>query len=102
MGKTGDDREPLSESQAIENWNFEAERMLRSMLLDRQWGYAELSEALAPFGIKRSAGVINRRINRGNFSAGFFLACLSAMQVEVDLRPKKPKATPRGAAKEAK
>jgi len=37
-------------------------------------------------GINRSAAAINRRINRANFTAGFLLACLRALDYEIELR----------------
>jgi len=69
-----------TESQAIAEWGFQAILLVKRGMEARGWGYQELSEALRPLGIKRSAAVINRRINRGNFSAGFLLACLEALK----------------------
>ena len=45
----------------------------------RAWGYRELAEALNAVGIRGNGPTINRRINRGNFNAGFLLACLSVL-----------------------
>lgn len=69
-----------TESQAMEDWGFEASLLVKRGMQGRGWGYRELSEALRGLGIKRSAALINRRINRGNFSAGFLLACLEVLQ----------------------
>lgn len=74
------------ESLATEMWNLQASALLKGAMLERGWSYTELSEALKPLGIKRSAAVINRRINRGNFNAGFVLACLHAMGFTLDIR----------------
>ena len=71
-----------TESQAILEWGYEASLLVKRGMYARAWGYQELSEALRPLGIKRSAAVINRRINRGNFSAGFLLACLKVLQAK--------------------
>ncbi len=70
----------VTESQAIEEWGFKAMLQVKRGMYARGWGYQELSEALRPLGFKRSATVINRRINRGNFSAGFLLACLEVLK----------------------
>lgn len=75
-----------SESLATEIWEWKASALLKGAMRERGWSYSELSEALKPLGIKRSATVINRRINRGSFNAGFLLACLSAMGVTLDVR----------------
>ncbi|MBN8498509.1 DUF6471 domain-containing protein [Accumulibacter sp.] len=75
-----------SESVATEMWGLQASVVLKRAMRERGWGYSELSEALKPLGIKRSAAVINRRINRGNFNAGFLLACLQAMRFALDVR----------------
>ncbi|AXE34651.1 hypothetical protein DK843_10280 [Chromobacterium phragmitis] len=72
--------EAKTEGAAAEEWGMEAYRMVKQAMLKRGWGYQELSAALQPLGIRRSAAVLNRRINRGNFSAGFLLACLYVLQ----------------------
>lgn len=71
-----------TESVALEEWGLEACQMVKRAMRERGWGYQELSDALKTQGIKRSATVLNRRINRGNFSAGFLLACLSVLQAK--------------------
>ncbi|RJG05361.1 hypothetical protein D3870_04405 [Noviherbaspirillum cavernae] len=69
-----------TESVAVEEWSWAASLMVKRAMHERDWSYKELSDALSLLGIKRSATAINRRINRGNFSAGFLLACLHVMQ----------------------
>ncbi|EEF27625.1 conserved hypothetical protein [Ricinus communis] len=69
-----------SEREAIEEWGFEASVQIKGAMLERDWGYKELAEALKKLGVRRSPTAINRRINRGNFTAGFFLACLFALK----------------------
>lgn len=71
-----------TEAVAMEEWGLEASLMVKRAMRERDWGYHELSDALQPLGIKRSAAVLNRRINRGNFSAGFLLACLEVLQAK--------------------
>lgn len=79
-------RKFASESAAVAVMSAEASEILKFGMMKRGWGYKELSEALRTMGIIRSAAAINRRINRGNFTAGFFLACIVAMRFELDLR----------------
>ncbi|AWI75112.1 hypothetical protein CEW83_07685 [Parazoarcus communis] len=69
----------------MEEWGFVAERLIKRGMLQRGWGYRELAEALNAKRIPGSATVINRRINRGNFSAAFLLVCLSILGNESDL-----------------
>lgn len=69
-----------TESQAMEHWGSEATRLIKRGMQARNWGYQELADALKAQGVKRSAAVINRRINRGNFPAGFLLACLYVLE----------------------
>jgi hypothetical protein len=100
-----------TESQAMEYWGLEATRLIKRGMQARNWGYQELAEALKTQGVKRSAAVINRRINRGNFPAGFLLACLNVLEkapsnaagvkpedvaAEAPKRPPKQPATLRG------
>lgn len=63
-----------------------AGRLIKQAMRERGWGYEDLAEALRNQGIRRSAAVINRRINRGNFSAGFLLACLWATGCAFEVR----------------
>lgn len=77
---------PANESDAMDAWALEASRLIKQCMRERGWGYEELAEALRSQGIRRSAAVINRRINRGNFSAGFLFACLWAMDCALELR----------------
>lgn len=79
-------RKFANESAAVAGMNAEAREILQFAMMKRGWGYKELAEALRTMGITRSAAAINRRINRGNFTAGFFLACIVAMRFELDLR----------------
>lgn len=75
-----------TESEAVVMWGLEAGEFIKLAMMKKGWGYSELADALKTQGIRRSAAAINRRINRGNFSAGFLLACLQAMGCEIDVR----------------
>lgn len=89
-----------AESQAMQDFEVEAGLMIKRHMIRLGWTYTNLAEALQPLGVVRTSTVINRRINRGNFSAGFFLACIVAMQVELELRPNEAEAFAK--AKQAK
>lgn len=65
---------------------MQASHLIKRAMQERGWGYTELAEALEAQGIRRSAAAINRRINRGNFSAGFLLACLQVLGCALELR----------------
>jgi len=64
-------------------------------------GFPELAEALSQkLGTEIDPKVLNRRVNRGNFSVGFLLMCLDALGLDVQIdrmdpakamRPKLPK-----------
>ena len=71
--------EAKAEIQAGDLWGQQASLLLKQALEDKGWGYRQLSEALASMGVCMSAPAINRRVNRGNFTAGFLLMCLKAM-----------------------
>ena len=67
------------QSQVMDEWGFKAELLIKRGMKQREWGYRELAEALNAVGIRGNGPTINRRINRGNFNAGFLLACLSVL-----------------------
>lgn len=67
------------QSEVMLGWGLKAELLIKQGMAQRAWGYRELAEALEREGLRVSAPVLNRRINRGNFSAAFLLACLSAL-----------------------
>gem|GEM_PF-1266574 len=83
-----------SESRAMSEWGFEATRLIKEGMLRRKWGFSELADALRSQGIWRSSTVINRRINRQNFSAGFFLACLFVLAENEGSQPEQTDGDP--------
>lgn len=86
-------RPVATESETMDRLNFEAGLLVKRAMRASGWTYADLATALRAMGVRRSATVINRRINRGNFSAGFLLACLAAMGQELRLRSATPRET---------
>jgi len=78
---------PLRQSEAREEFEFCAEQVLVREMKRRKVTYAELSARLAMLGIRETAGSLNRKVNRRRFQAGFLLACLKALGVEMlDIR----------------
>lgn len=73
---------PKVETQVGDLWGERAATLIKTAMTDLNWGYRELAEGLeAGFGVEISAVALNRRINRGNFSAGFLLMCLEVLKV---------------------
>lgn len=71
-------------------WEVEAVRLLRAEMARKGVNFKRLERALAKLGIVESSAQLNRKINRGKFSASFLLACLAAIgttEVSVPLRP---------------
>ncbi|OWW22628.1 hypothetical protein AYR66_27135 [Noviherbaspirillum denitrificans] len=69
------------------DWGGEARRILKTEMQALSWGYRDLSEHLGILGVEMDPPAINRRINRGNFSAAFLLMCLKAMRLRIDVVP---------------
>lgn len=57
-------------------------RILRSEMVKRGVGYAELSSRLGEAGIKLSEAALRNKVSRGAFTAEFFLQALAALGVE--------------------
>lgn len=60
----------------------QAKRLLKSQLEKNGVNYEELSHRLKKVGISIPPTILNRKINRGTFSAEFFVECLVALGVE--------------------
>ena len=72
-------------------WDKFAQSLIKETLDRRGWGYAELSELLTEInmGKKILPATLNRRINRGGFSAGFFFLCMEALNIgSIDIEGK--------------
>lgn len=74
---------PLPQSQALEELEVAAKRLLVEQMRLRKWGYNELSAQLEAHGIFETPDRLNRKVNRQKFQASFLLACLVAMEVDV-------------------
>lgn len=66
-------------------WENEVKGMLKAEIKRRNMTYEQLAERLAEIGVDDSARNIINKINRGSFSAVFFVQCLRAIGV-TDLR----------------
>jgi hypothetical protein len=66
----------------LEPWEAAARDILVTEMRSRKVTYKVLSRLLEGFDIDEMPGRINRKVHRGQFSAGFFLACLGALGVE--------------------
>ena len=60
-------------------WQARVKGMLKAELKRRNVGYRELAERLEAQGIIETARNINNKINRGGFTAVFFVQCLVAI-----------------------
>lgn len=60
-------------------WESDVKGMLKAEIKRRNMTYEQLAEKLAEIGVQDSARNIINKINRGSFSAVFFVQCLSAM-----------------------
>lgn len=62
-------------------WEEKAKRLLKAEMERKGATFKILSRNLEREEIYETAAQLNRKINRGKFSAGFFLACLAALEV---------------------
>jgi hypothetical protein len=71
----------MADTAAAIEWTQRAKRILKAEMQRRGVSYKELAEALRARGAGSSANEANVRnqINRGGFSAGFFIECCLAM-----------------------
>lgn len=81
MEETPHERAELP-AQPYGHWEEQAKGLIEGAMMLRGIRYKELSRMLEDLEIYEPAGQINRKINRGRFSAGFLFACLRAMGVE--------------------
>lgn len=73
---------PKRPSDIRDEWERKAWEVLFVEMWRQKISYKELSRRLEALGINETPDQINRKVNRKKFSAAFFLACLSAMEVE--------------------
>lgn len=61
------------------NWKAEIKGMLKAELARQSLRYADLAERLAATGVRDNELNLKNKINRGTFSAVFFVQCLRAI-----------------------
>ena len=75
-------QKPQSSNDVSAQWRTCACQLIKDEVADQGIGYAGLADRLAVGGIRIAPTVLNRRINRQKFDAGFLLACLYALGVK--------------------
>lgn len=61
------------------DWKARVKGMLKAELKRQNLSYADLAEKLAVIGVKDNELNIKNKINRGTFTAIFFVQCLDAI-----------------------
>lgn len=73
----------MSEIQNKHDWEVAAKGLLKSEMILREFDYTRLSTHLENMGLQNvSANNLKSKINRGSFSAAFFIQALIAMDCE--------------------
>ena len=65
--------------EAERDWNKHVVGILKAELKRRHMSYRDLSEKLEAIGVRDSERNITNKVNRGSFSAAFFVQCLVAV-----------------------
>lgn len=71
----------LSNSEAREQAQSYAWLFIVKTMNAQQIGFKELVQRLAHLGVHETAAGASRRLNRKSFSAGFFLLCCQALEI---------------------
>jgi hypothetical protein len=64
------------------DWEKRAAGLIKAELKLRAMTYNDLRDHLAAIGVDEKEANIRNKLNRGTFSAAFFLQCLAALNVE--------------------
>ena len=64
------------------DWEEKAKGILRAEMARKGTTYAQLIDLLAAKGIEDNERNLRNKVSRGKFTAGFMLACLSALQTD--------------------
>lgn len=65
------------------DWKTMPKRLLKAEMARRGIGFSELAERLRAFGVETNRVGATTKVNRGVFSATYFLQCMRAMDVRV-------------------
>jgi hypothetical protein len=71
---------PSLDASAETDWEDEVRGLIKSTMKRQRLTYADLAQKLAQIGIEENAANLRNKINRGNFSATFFLQCITALE----------------------
>jgi hypothetical protein len=63
-------------------WEDRARLYLKGQIKRADMTYEELAKRLEPHGFSENAASIANKLARGTFAATFFLACLSALELQ--------------------
>ncbi len=80
---TDGDGPPKHGWPALTDWVEEPRGLIKSTMKRQKLTYDDLALKLKQIGIGESAANLRNKINRGNFSASFFLQCLTALEVSI-------------------
>jgi len=73
------------------DWSEEAKGILKAEMKRRNLTYGNLMQLLADEGVQETEVNLRNKVSRGNFSAAFFLQCLSVMKcTNIQLFAEKP------------
>jgi hypothetical protein len=79
-GGAGWPPQPLLDAIAETDWEDEVRGLIKSTMKRQRLTYADLAQKLGRIGIQENAANLRNKINRGNFSAAFFLQCIAALE----------------------
>ena len=65
--------------EADRDWNARVKGMLKAELKRRNLSYKDLADMLGKIGVEDSERNITNKVNRGTFTAVFFVQCLEAI-----------------------
>ena len=77
--------------EADRDWTAHVKGMLKAELKRRHLSYKDLADKLGAIGVQDSERNITNKVNRGTFTATFFVQCLEAIACHT-LRLKEPEA----------
>lgn len=81
---------PAPQAPVWRTWEARARGTLVEAMAARQLSYKELARALEREKVFESARQLNRKVNRGKFSTAFWLACMRALDMQVQVTPRPP------------
>ncbi len=63
------------------DWEEKAKGILRAEMARKGVTYAGLAERLAEIGVEDNERNLRNKVSRGNFTAGFLIQCVTAIEV---------------------